>query len=231
MIDLKNTVWICTDEGLVEFDMKCKVLDGIVNPDHYGNDIVHIVCENGEINFIPYRRFVLKFEKSTDTTFNTPDINNTSWKCDDEDSPEYGMTCTVIDGSTNTSMGADSSVGLRYENGMITQVPYRDFLSFYDSVTTPQQIRATYDELTKKLNEIKKQKVAIEGDIMLLKSTCQHVNMVERYGVGKCEDCGYTTDNWFCKDSPTKQCDYHNTIDDTYDEDECIYCHEPDERK
>ncbi len=36
---------------------------------------------------------------------------------------------------------------------------------------------------------------------------------------------------WDCETSPTRKCDYYNPVTGDYDEDCCIYCGEPYERK
>lgn len=46
---------------------------------------------------------------------------------------------------------------------------------------------------------------------------------------GFCEKCGDGC-GWWCPKSPNGACDYEQS-DGTIDEDSCIYCHNPDERK
>lgn len=60
---------------------------------------------------------------------------------------------------------------------------------------------------------------------------CPHEHMVENYGKGTCPDCQYRTKGWYCKESPTKECDYYDEENDEYDEDCCIHCGHPEERK
>lgn len=64
-----------------------------------------------------------------------------------------------------------------------------------------------------------------------LLSLCKHeeLNINEGGMSAKCNICGkYFL--WYCPSSPTLTCDYKQE-DGFYDEDDCIYCHQPEERK
>lgn len=66
---------------------------------------------------------------------------------------------------------------------------------------------------------------------MLQEIHCEHPNIKDDYGTGECPDCGYETKGWFCPTSPTKECDYYDTETGEYDDDCCVYCGDPEERK
>ena len=54
---------------------------------------------------------------------------------------------------------------------------------------------------------------------------CKHENIIESHGDRKCKNCNKVLNGWFCPDNaPTHKCDYDNN-------EWCIYCGEPDERK
>lgn len=50
------------------------------------------------------------------------------------------------------------------------------------------------------------------------------------YGVEELTEEENTDDGWYCEHSPTHKCDYLHFLDG-YNEDCCIYCGEPYERK
>lgn len=92
-----------------------------------------------------------------------------------------------------------------------------------------------YNTLREKHEALEKQKQQIEAQISLLQSECDHEHIKDNYGTGHCPDCGFKTKGWLCVSSPTKECDYYDpNVDeyDEYDDDEsCIYCGHPEERK
>lgn len=96
---------------------------------------------------------------------------------------------------------------------------------------TQEEIRNLYavrkDTYMKKLNELS----AAEADIRVLQEECEHPNIKEEWGDGFCPDCHFKTVGWFCPTSPTFECDYYDKETDEYDEDRCIYCGDPEERK
>lgn len=62
---------------------------------------------------------------------------------------------------------------------------------------------------------------------------CKHENLIvsEWSDHAHCSDCGFVTEGWYCKDSPTLECRYYDEVTGWYDEDCCIYCGQPEERK
>lgn len=62
---------------------------------------------------------------------------------------------------------------------------------------------------------------------------CKHKNIVvDSFGLSAwCKDCGFEPNGWYCKDSPTLECEYYDATTGCYDEDCCIYCGQPEERK
>lgn len=92
-------------------------------------------------------------------------------------------------------------------------------------------INERYQALKNKHTVIKDIASDIERDIEALQTECPHDNIIDKWGTGVCPDCGYKTDGWFCPDSPDYECQYYDEKTDTYDEDCCIYCGQPDERK
>lgn len=69
---------------------------------------------------------------------------------------------------------------------------------------------------------------------------CDHVKVIKDGDSARCLYCG-TYMGWWCPESPTNLCDYFHTTtvieygreisDERYDSDDCIYCHQPEERK
>lgn len=92
-------------------------------------------------------------------------------------------------------------------------------------------IKQKYNALSEKHKELRKQKQQLEAKISLLQTKCDHGHIKDDCGIGNCPDCGFETDGWLCKISPTKECDYGDPETDEYDEDCCIYCGHPEERK
>lgn len=73
----------------------------------------------------------------------------------------------------------------------------------------------------------------IQKEIINLQYECQHPNMTVSWGSGECADCGYETIGWYCPKNPNndRECEYYDPDTDIYNEDCCIYCGEPEERK
>jgi len=69
---------------------------------------------------------------------------------------------------------------------------------------------------------------------------CQHpIVLGEKDSSAQCEVCGKWL-GWWCPDSPNHVCEYYGKHpswynpygeEEFYNEDDCIYCHEPEERK
>ena len=64
-------------------------------------------------------------------------------------------------------------------------------------------------------------------------TNCKHENLtVDKYGLSAyCNDCGFEPSGWYCPESPTLECEYYDSKTGYYDEDCCIYCGQPEERK
>jgi hypothetical protein len=60
---IDGTKWLCTDEDMDEYGMKCEVLSGEINPDHNGDNDIKIKYEDGSVIFMKYRRFMFKFKE------------------------------------------------------------------------------------------------------------------------------------------------------------------------
>lgn len=71
------------------------------------------------------------------------------------------------------------------------------------------------------------------SDELYEKVDCNHPNLVVSLELdhATCRDCGFYTEGWYCKDSPTLECEYYDSETGCYDEDCCIYCGNPEERK
>lgn len=108
------------------------------------------------------------------------------------------------------------------------------------------------------LKMLEDQHLAITLKIMEIKADCKHtIVQTKSYGGAYCKDCN-TNYGWWCPDSPDHLCHYHThevegylltaraveLVDDTeyiihdyqgdpkYENaDDCVFCHEPDERK
>lgn len=84
------------------------------------------------------------------------------------------------------------------------------------------------------LESLRKQKDEIERKIKQLVNSCKHEDLnLTGYGSAICNICNKHF-HWYCPTSPTLTCEYEFINEDgeeDYDEDDCIYCHEPYERK
>ena len=94
-------------------------------------------------------------------------------------------------------------------------------------------INTRYKQLMQKYDVAQSATRNIQREIINLQHECQHPNMVGHWGLGTCADCGYKTSGWYCPENPNndRECEYYDPDTDTYDEDCCIYCGEPEERK
>jgi hypothetical protein len=86
------------------------------------------------------------------------------------------------------------------------------------------------DDLKAKLEKLRKQKIILETMIKRTMDSCKHEDIEESgYGSAICKTCGKRF-SWYCPTSPTLECDYEHE-DGHYNEDDCRYCGEPEERK
>jgi hypothetical protein len=113
---------------------------------------------------------------------------------------------------------------------------------FHLPTLTPQQV------------EVKSRVIAIDGEIAALADqrdtlteSCQHIWVPRTDKKGDpytwctwlkdweiishafCLVCGEHSSRWYCTVSPTHVCDYDSQQDPAWDD--CIHCHQPDERK
>ena len=56
-------------------------------------------------------------------------LNGTKWVCIDEDMEERGMTCTVVEGVSNSDWNGDNDIEIRYEDNSIAYMKLRRFMS------------------------------------------------------------------------------------------------------
>lgn len=56
-------------------------------------------------------------------------LNGTKWICIDEDMEEKGTKCTVIDGEINPDWNGDNDIEIQYEDGSISYMKLRRFMS------------------------------------------------------------------------------------------------------
>jgi hypothetical protein len=83
-----------------------------------------------------------------------------------------------------------------------------------------------YGKIIKKKNELDK----LLGEVKKYKKLCNHNDVkVEEWGSATCNICGEYF-SWYCPTSPTLECDYEQE-DGSYDEDNCRYCGQPEEKK
>lgn len=66
-------------------------------------------------------------------------------------------------------------------------------------------------------------------ELNVLIAGCDMHQIIEVYDSARCDVCG-THFGWFCPESPNGVCDYDQP-DGSYDEDNCIHCGNPEERK
>lgn len=79
-----------------------------------------------------------------------------------------------------------------------------------------------------------------EKAIKIIQKKCEHEWSESRYyaqgvlklagGIMPCSKCDLTIEGWWCPSSETHQCDYEQK-DGTFNDDNCIHCHHPNERK
>lgn len=93
--------------------------------------------------------------------------------------------------------------------------------------------------LIEKLEEAKRALDAAEGELYLERKKCAHRYVpYDEYDPSDkwfssscyCEGCGYDGKTWWCPKSPSGLCDYKQG-NGYYNMDNCIHCHQPDERK
>lgn len=84
--------------------------------------------------------------------------------------------------------------------------------------------------MKKSIIEVEKNIKDANNKIEVIQSECSHEDIsVTDYGTADCNICGKSF-NWYCPNSPTLECDYEQD-DGGYNDEYCIYCGEPEERK
>lgn len=81
---------------------------------------------------------------------------------------------------------------------------------------------------TPTFKEIREAKNQLQ-ELNKLVAACPHELGCTDYGSAVCLHCDRRF-GWWCPASPTHKCNYKQP-DGTYNEDNCTYCHNPDERK
>ncbi len=93
-----------------------------------------------------------------------------------------------------------------------------------------RDVKLEIKDLRSKLEILRKQQIVLRDMVKETMDSCKHEDLdVESYGTAKCKICDKNF-SWYCPTSPTLTCDYDQE-DGDYDEDDCIYCHQPEERK
>lgn len=147
------------------------------------------------------------------------------WRCIDEESERHGKICEVVDIHDNPDFNGDGSITLLYDDGEVRVGKVRRFIPGIThervSVVTPQERKAKIEEVSKKIMELQR-------ELSQLKKECECI-IVDSHESAVCSVCDKDY-GWWCPDSTTHLCDYEQE-DGTYDEDNCRYCHSPEERK
>ena len=73
------------------------------------------------------------------------------------------------------------------------------------------------------------EKISIVQQAKEIMRTCKHEHVMHDRMSAECAICGQDL-GWYCENSPTLSCNYWQE-DGSYDEDNCIYCGGPEERK
>jgi len=73
------------------------------------------------------------------------------------------------------------------------------------------------------------EKISIVKQAKEIMKTCEHELVTKEYNAARCVICPEFL-GAYCEKSPTLICNYWQE-DGRYDEDNCIYCGEPEERK
>ena len=96
-----------------------------------------------------------------------------------------------------------------------------------------KEIIKKYENLITQIATIEKEKDKLMEQFTDNQKLCTHSNVeVSDSGFSAvCPDCGLESASWYCPESPDMECDYVDPDTDVYDEDVCIYCSQPYERK
>lgn len=99
---------------------------------------------------------------------------------------------------------------------------------------TQQDIRNQSSEILTTIEIHKSGIREARASLKALQLGCNHPNMkptTTEALAGKCGDCGYITQGWYCPSAPSKECMYSSQLKEVFDLDSCVYCGEPQERK
>lgn len=88
----------------------------------------------------------------------------------------------------------------------------------------------TENERKTRIYEIKLEINKLNAQLKELKHDCKcYEHIINKNDCAVCDVCGEYF-GWWCPESPDHVCDY-NQKDGSYDEDNCRYCGDPEERK
>jgi hypothetical protein len=73
-------------------------------------------------------RSVIRYSEGENILNKSKNLNKTMWLCTDKDMDEYGMTCTIIDGSTHPDWNGENVIKIEYADGSISYMKYRRFV-------------------------------------------------------------------------------------------------------
>lgn len=153
---------------------------------------------------------------------------DTLWICTDEDFPAYGKTGVVTHGEIDPETGGTNTICITYSDNTTDEMKYFRFIRRFKIIQDHRPIKDRYEPLRDAYHTKKAELDAIDVKIQILRIECRHDNMVEDK---PCPECDHDINGWFCPKSPTKECDYYDPETDEFDEDCCIYCGKPEERK
>lgn len=89
------------------------------------------------------------------------------------------------------------------------------------------EYRNSIDKLKQEQLELSKKQFELNRKMSVMVDNCNH-SFVKIHELPYCFVCDTKFNFWWCDESPTKYCQYD---EDDINEDCCIYCHAPSERK
>lgn len=152
------------------------------------------------------------------------------WRCIDEDSEYNNKLCCVVEIQDNPDFNGDGTITLRYEGGDEHTGKVRRFTP---GITHERVSGVTQAERKERISQLRLEYGKLDAEMKKLKADCDCMSSIKKvHDSAKCDVCGKDY-GWWCPDSPNHVCDYeHKDKHGTYDdEDDCKYCHSPEERK
>lgn len=118
-------------------------------------------------------------------------LTGSRWLNVDEDSEEFGLVCTVLNGVIDPSYNGDNDIEIQYQDGAHEIIKLRRFQSCFEKIIKTSSIKEQYDAFKERKQIAQRMVDAMDTAIKDLQIVCPHTNMLDSDKVRSCPDCHY----------------------------------------